>query len=497
MADISNVINVQVLTGGRLSARDNVNVVAIMTSEVGFLSTANRYEAYRSLAAVAADFGTASQMYDFAKTFFGTSPNPANSGGYLIAGYWRAVDESVAATSAKLEGAELSEAATIGQLQTISDGSFDIDVDGVTVNVTGLDFRTVTDLAGVAAVLDTAITGANVTLDGIGLVVTSDTTGATSTLTNPVEAVGGTFVGNILGLADGTGAVLTQGAAAAVLTAESKEDAVTVIKGETNAYGYVFIDQPTSAEAKTLAEWAQANSSLMYDVFSDPDNLEVDVTNVVWDIKLSSLTNYRMIYSKANNRKLAASYMARAHVVNFNGENTALTMQLKELSVPAEEYTEGELIKAKKVGLDVYTTIKTTPIVLTSGANDFMDNRYNLIAFADSIQTDLFNLLKATSTKIPQTTRGMNQLIDQAEKTTRGYARAGVFAPGTWSSPDTFGNLETFNRAISENGYYWLAGALADQPQANREARESTVMQGAVKMAGAIHSASILINVNF
>jgi len=71
-----------------------------------------------------------------------------------------------------------------------------------------------------------------------------------------------------------------------------------------------------------------------------------------------------------------------------------------------------------------------------------------------------------------------------------------VFAPGTWSSPDYFGDRETFERNIEENGFYWIAGALADQPQSDRQVRKSPVLQGAVKNAGAIHSASIIINFN-
>jgi alpha-D-ribose 1-methylphosphonate 5-triphosphate synthase subunit PhnI len=231
-------------------------------------------------------------------------------------------------------------------------------------------------------------------------------------------------------------------------------------------------------------------------VFDAPANLTVDPTNVVWDIKLSSLTNYRMLFSKAGNRKLAASYMARAHTVNFAAENSALTMHLKELSVAAEEYTQTQVNQAQTVGLDLYTTIKLTPAILTSGANNFTDERYNLIAYVDFLQIDMYNLLKQTSTKIPQTTRGVNQLIDQAEKTTLQFVRAGVFAPGTWSSPDTFGDLETFRRGISNNGFYWLAGSLAAQAQNSREARQSPVLQGAVKLAGAIHSVDIIVNVN-
>lgn len=496
MADIGQVINVALIPEGRISARDNLNVTAIITSDTTVLSTADPYRAYRSAASVASDFGATSEVTAFANVYFSSQPNPVNAGGYLIVGYWRAATEAVAATSAILRGAELSEAAVIPELQLISDGSFDIDVDGVTQNVTGLNFQTVTELDDVVTVLNAGITGATVALDGIGLTITSDTTGATSLLTYPVAGASGTFVGSLLGLSSGTGATLTQGAAADSLTAEEPVDATTRLKAETNFYGGMFIDQLTSVQVKALATWAQANSVLMYDVFSQASNLVIDPSNVVWDIKLSSLTNYRMLYSKANNRQLAAAYMSRAHTVNFNAENSALTMQLKELPVAAESYSQTELDGAKTVGLDVYTTIKNTPVVLTSGANDFMDNRYNLIGYVDALQTDLFNLLKQTGTKIPQTIKGVNQLVDQCEKTTRGFVRAAVFAPGEWSSPDTFGDLETFRRSIRERGFYFLAGSLADQPQVDRQARKSPVIQGAVKNAGAIHSADVIVNFN-
>ena len=146
--------------------------------------------------------------------------------------------------------------------------------------------------------------------------------------------------------------------------------------------------------------------------------------------------------------------------------------------------------------MDIYTTIKDVAVVLTSSANDFMDNRYNLIAFIDAVQTDMFNLLKQTGTKIPQTVRGVNQLVDQGEKTTRNFVRAGVFAPGVWSSPDYFGDYGVFTRSIENNGFYWLAGSLSDQAQADRQARKSPVLQAAVKNAGAVHSVDIVINFN-
>ena len=131
-----------------------------------------------------------------------------------------------------------------------------------------------------------------------------------------------------------------------------------------------------------------------------------------------------------------------------------------------------------------------------SPANDFSDNEYNLMAFIDAVQKAYFNVLGTTATKIPQTTPGGQQLVDAVEKVAIQFRRAGVFAPGFWSSPDFFGDLDTFNRNIEAEGFYILLGAFADQPQADRQNRIAPVMQVAVKNAGAIHRGSIIINFN-
>lgn len=495
-ADISNIINVALIGEPGLATTDNMNLIAVMTSEQGVITSAERFRAYRNAAAVEADWGTASSVTAHAQAVFGTKPNAINFGGSLIVGLHRATTENVAASAATLRSAQLVESTVISQLQAITNGSFDIDVDGVTSSASALNFSAVTTLDGVAALIDTAIAGATVAHSNGYLTVTSATTGVLSLLTFMEAGVTGTFIGNILSMAAGTGAALAQGAAAAVLPIETKVASLSALKAKINFKGAEFIDLVLDAEVDDIAAWAQANQTIIYAVFSGSSYLVVSSANPVWVVKLASQSNFRCLYSKSGNRLLAASYMARTHTVNFNAENSAMTMHLKTLSVPAEAYSQTEIDAAKTVGLDIYTTTKDVPIVLTSPANDFVDNVYNLIAFIDAIQTENFNTLKQTGTKVPQTTRGVNQLVSANEKVCRQYVRAGVFAPGTWSSTDSFGLIATFNRNIEQFGFYVLAGLLKDQLQPDRQQRKSPVIQIAVKNAGAIHSADIIINFN-
>lgn len=496
MADISNIINVALLAGGKSAGRDNMNVVAILTPEQGVLSSDERYRAYKTAAAVEADWGTSSEVTEYANVFFATSPNPVNFGGTLIVGYYRGAEEVVPDTKAVLTGIQIPEAASIQKLQSIANGSLAIEVDGVEQVINDLNFQTAVDLEGVQAKIQAKLTGATIEYTDGRFIITSETDGDISELNFMTPAPGGTFIGGILGLNEGSGATVVDGVDEYTLEVETKQEGIAVLKSLVNIKGACFTERLLDGEILGLATWGSANAVILYGVFQGTRYLQVSIDNPVWNVKLANGSNFRCLYSKAGNRKFAAAYMSRVHTVNFNAENSAMTMQLKELPVPAESYSQTELDSAKRVGLDLYTTIKDTSNVLTSHANDFVDNVYNLTAFVDAVQTDMFNLLRSTGTKLAQTKTDVDKMVDQGEKTTKGFVRAGVFAPGTWSSPDTFGEVDVFHRNIELNGYYWLAGSLADQPQSDREERKSPVLQAAVKNAGAIHSADIIINFN-
>lgn len=496
-ANISNVITVQLLAEPTLAQRANVNTVAVFTSELGKLNTANRTEIYTDISSVATDFGTNSEFYDFASVFFQQTPNPVSANGYLVAAYWRAASETVAASSAVLKGSQLVEDSVVSQLQAISNGTLNIDVDAGTENLTSLDFTTVLTLADIATVIDTALSGATATVDNLSIKITSDTTGATSLLSFVSDPNSGTYVGSLLNLQTGSGATLTQGAASSVLTLETKVDAVTNALSSDGFRSFVFIDTPTDQEREDLAALSESNNIISADVFSGASYLEVAASNTVWKIKLASQNNYRMLYSASNDRKLAIGMLSRMQTVLFTGTNTANTANLKNIvGVVPDGYTQSEITKASNVGLDIYTTIKNVPVMLTSGANDFFDNVYNLIAYVDALEIDTFNILKSATTKIPQTVKGVNQLVDTIEKTTQGFVNAAVFAPGEWTSPEFFGDVETLKEQVRTKGFYVLANRLSDQPQADRQARKSPPIQIAVKSSGGINKVNIIVQFN-
>ena len=64
-----------------------------------------------------------------------------------------------------------------------------------------------------------------------------------------------------------------------------------------------------------------------------------------------------------------------------------------------------------------------------------------------------------------------------------------------WNESTPFGDPETLQENIEKNGYYVYSIPIAKQPQAERENRESPLVQIAIKLSGAIHSSNVIVNI--
>lgn len=498
MAKISDIVSLSIQTAGKSITPDNMNNVMLITSDTSFLSTAKRFASYKDASSVANNFGSGNVVTQFAKTFFSQRVTPIDAGGILYIGYHRADTEAVAATAASLEGAEITDSALIDELNQVDDGAFDIDIDGVTVNVTGVDMQADEDLDDVASTLDTAVSGASVSFANNKFTITSDSTGASSELTYATSPSSGTDVSVLLGWTESQGGTLTQGAASDSLSSETKEEAVTELLSQAKFRAFQFIDNTTDDEVPDLASFAQANDVMSYDVFEDTSaHLTVGSSNPAWNVRTSGQENYRMLLSKSGNRQLATAYMARMHTVQFSGDNTAITMHLKDLvNVTPESYTAQQEADAKRIGLEIYTSFKDVGKVVSSGKNNFTDNVYNKMALRNEVETAVFNLLGTTPTKIAQTEEGVATLVDTIEQVLIRFEAANYLNPGKWTLSTTFGNPDQLKSQVASKGYYIFANPLSEQSQTSRTNRESPLIQIAVKLAGAIHSVSMIMNIN-
>ncbi len=193
-----------------------------------------------------------------------------------------------------------------------------------------------------------------------------------------------------------------------------------------------------------------------------------------------------------------ASYAGRALSVNFAGSNTTMTMQLKTLiSVqPDPTMTQTLYNMAKLAGADIYPNFQGSPGVACFGANAYYDSVYNLGWFVGGLEVAGFNFLKQSSTKLPQTENGMDGLKGAYRGVCQQSNTNAYSAPGQWNSPNTFGNQGDFLLNISQLGYYIFSLPIALQAQADRVTRAAPLVQIALKEAGAIHSSTVIVNVN-
>ena len=123
---------------------------------------------------------------------------------------------------------------------------------------------------------------------------------------------------------------------------------------------------------------------------------------------------------------------------------------------------------------------------------DFFDERHGLDWLQNYVQNNLYNVLYTSTTKVPQTDPGITRLLTSVNGSLEQGVTNGLMAPGygmaTNRQPATGDTLTT--------GYYTYAPPIASQAQADREARKAPVIQCAIKLAGAVHFADVIINVN-
>ena len=90
----------------------------------------------------------------------------------------------------------------------------------------------------------------------------------------------------------------------------------------------------------------------------------------------------------------------------------------------------------------------------------------------------------------------MTGLKDAYRKICEQAKSSGVLAGGSWTSPDTFGDPESLRRNVLDIGYYVYSQPVVQQVPADRELRKAPVVQIAAKLAGAVHSSNVIVNVN-
>lgn len=490
---ISRLVNVQVNLSPQAAQMQNISTLLILGSS-GVIDVVERFREYFTIADVAADFGTTAPEYYAAALWFEQAPQPVS----LQIGEW-----AKAATAGRLRGAPLSTAnAAMATWTAISTGSFHATIDGVSADVTGLNFAAQTNLNGVASVIQT---GLQTTFPGSGCVYnsvfnrfefTSATTGASSAFAFlSAAATGSDISDNLQARSTDSGAYVANG-----IVAETAVAAVSLFDAN-YGQGWYAVTMLGAADGDHTAVGAYieaANNKHIYGVSTQASGVisAVSTTDIAYVLKQLAYRRTVVQYSSSN-AYAVCSLLARILTTDYNANNTVITLMYKqEPGIVAETLTGTQITALEAKNANVFVAYNNNTAIIEKGVSvsgDFLDIITGTDWLALTIQNAVFNLLYTSTTKIPQTDSGNNMLVATIESVCAQGVVNGLLSPGVWQSGG-FGALAMGD--YIPKGFYVYAPPIASQLQADREARKSVTIQVAAKLAGAIHTANVIINVN-
>lgn len=486
---VSDLVNVTVSLSPTATALRNFGSLLILGSSP-VIDTNERRRLYPSLAAIGNDFGQSAPEYVAASLFFGQSPQPAQ----LYIGRWART-----ATSGVLHGAALTTAQqAMSVWNAITTGAFSIQIDGTNKNLSALNFSTAANMNAVAATINTALGAAGTCVWNANynrFDITSSTTGAASSVAYATSPGSGTDISATLGLAAAAGAP----APVAGVVAETAVAAVNVHLASSDWYGLMIAD--TNAQASDhLAVAAVIETALpqrIYGVTSqDASTLNSTTTDLAAQLQAAGYNRSFTQYSSTS-AYAAASIFGREFTINFAGTNTTNTLMYKtEPGVTAETLTEAQAANLKAKNANVFVNYSNGSAIIqygTMASGRYFDEIHGTDWFQNDLQSTVLNALYTSPTKIPQTDAGTNQLVTAAIASCGRARTNGLLAPGVWTGP-AIGSINTGDTLT--DGYYVYAPPVASQSSADRAARKSPTLQVAAKLAGAIHTANVIINVN-
>lgn len=498
---VSRVVNVGVnLSPLAAQSQSLSNLLVLGSSAV--IDTVERYRQYATIDAVAADFGSTSPEYLAALPWFAQRPQPTN----LIIARWFQTAAAGGLRCAPLTAAQQA----IANFTAIANGTLALAKDGgAPVNVTAINLSAVTTLQGVAAAIEA---GTNFPA---GVLVTwnptysrfefvSTNTGAASAVSFLTAAGTGTDLTPLLkGRVSDSGAYVFVGAAA-----ETAAAAAAVLENMIGQMFYALVvlglipganGTADSDALIALADFIEAaNTKHLLGVTTQEGGAitAVSTTDFPYRAKAANLLRTITQYSSTNPYAVT-SLLARILSVDYEGSGTAITLKFKqEPTVIAENLTASQADALDGKNCNVFVAYNNDTAIIEEGqvaSGEYIDTVTGTDWLAITTQRDVFNALYTTNTKVPQTDEGMALLKAVVEKRCAQGVENGLLAPGVWNS-NGFGNLATGD--YLQKGYYVYSAPLSTQATADRAKRMAMPIQVAAKLAGAIHSVDVTINVN-
>lgn len=237
-------------------------------------------------------------------------------------------------------------------------------------------------------------------------------------------------------------------------------------------------------------------SSVQFFTTSDVDTIEAEEGNVFEILKQKSYR--RSIGQYSQTPYAAVAIMGYAMGANTATINSAYTLKFKtEVGVIPDDLTNQQVANLVKNNGNYYVSRGSDDAynmfengVMSDGT--WFDEILNLDMLANNMQMSIMDLLKSRP-KIPQTEAGVLSIKLAIKSDLDKAVRIGFIAPGVWNGPDI---LELSQGDTMPEGYMILSEPISEQSQADRDARIAPPIYTPLKLAGAVHSVVLQIDVN-
>lgn len=332
---------------------------------------------------------------------------------------------------------ESTEHSTLAVIQAITSGGFSIEVDGAVADVlTPIDFTNVTSLAGVAQLINAGFTsdviGATCIYDEGKFKITSNTTGAASTIDPLTVDVGG--------LADALGLLSTSSPAPVAVTGVASETPLIGLQQcglFDSSFNEVITDKVwrDSANAVAISDYCQATKRIFGNTTNDANCLGIATapTTVAGQIDAKSNGNTITSYSPISTEYPSASVLGRINTVNYQGTNTTITLMFKKLpTITVVDLNTTQKKALESINVNSFLKVGSTSLYSDGrmAGGGWLDTVHGVAWLEKQIQLNVFNLLYASTTKIPYTDAGIALVVQQVDIALQQAVRNGLVAAG-------------------------------------------------------------------
>ena len=356
-------------------------------------------------------------------------------------------------------------------------------IDGSSALLGTLSFSSATSFDDVATAVDTALAASgDCVYDGSKFVITSPTTG----LTSLIEAATDT-VAAALGIDQANGRAVNG------IVAETPVEAL----GACVSAGAEFVglvthksmrDNTAGADGEKvldIASWAGGAKKIFCNTTNSLATLDPGSTGDVGFL-LKATTNRFVLttFSRDSSQYPSAAVFGRAASVNFGATGSTITLNLKQLSgITAEDLTPSEFEAMRDKYVSAVVRIGKSANAYTDSrmaSGSWFDTTHGLMWLENRAETDLFNLLYTSATKIPYTQTGINITVATLTASLQAAVRNGLCGPG-FLADGTF---------LSE-GFEITAVPLGDVPSSDKGNRLYQGLSFVMVGAGALHEVQV------